>query len=165
MAVTRQGPTYLLQGYAAGTCPTRLPDPHRPGEYLRISPFFYDQEETAETDLTIELLLLPAGRIEVFPTLSRLKADDMVATAVISLGHAAYEDPDLSPISGTVSANLTKWASALDVGGGAIDAAFVGTDPQLFNSLAGVLVKALIATANIDLDDEVQGWVAWRYQN
>ena len=159
MAVTRQGPTYLLQGL--GTCPTRLPDPNRPGEYLRISPFFYDQEEIAETDLTIELLKLPSGKIEIYPTFSRLKADDMVATAVISLGHAAYNDPGNTGIQ--VAANLTKWASTVAVGAGAIDVAFVGADPQVFNSEAGVLVKALIATANIDLDDEVQGWVAWRF--
>ena len=159
MAVTRQGPTYLLQGYAAGTAPTKLPDPNRLGEYLRVSPFFYDQEEAAETDLTIELLRLPAGKIEVYPTLSRLKADDMIATADLSLGHAAYINPD----GITVAADLVKWASALDVGGGVIDAAFVGSDPQVFNSTAGVLVKALVAVANIDLDDEIQGWVAWRF--
>ncbi len=161
MAVTRQGPTYLLQGQ--GTCPTRLPDPNRPGEYLRVSPFFYDQEEVAETDLTVEILKLPAGKIEIYPTLSRLKAFDMVATADLSLGHAAYLDPDLSPSPQTVAANLTKWASALDVGTGPIDAAFVGSDPQVFNSLDGILVKALVAVANIDLDDEIDGWVAWRF--
>ena len=162
MAVTRQGPIYIMQGAAAGSAPTKVPDPLRSGEFLHVSPFFYDQEEIAETDLTVELLRLPAGKIEVYPTKSRLIASDMVATADLSLGHAAYNDPGNNDIS--VAADLVKWANAIDIGGAAKDVAWDGTDPQEFNTTTGLLIQSLVATADIDLDDEIRGWVVWRFQ-
>lgn len=156
---TRDGVIFTLQG--AGAAPTRLPDPLRPGQFLIVSGFYYKQDGVAELDLTSQLLKLPAGKIEVYPTLSRFIADQMVATADLSLGHAAFIDG----AGKSQAADLVKWASALDSGGGAIDVAWVGTDPQHFDTRDGLLIQSLVAVANIDQLDLIRGWVAWRFEN
>lgn len=156
---TRSGAVFALQGAAVtGKAPTQLPIPGFPGRFYNVSPFYYDQVTVAETALTINFLLLPPGKIEIYPTLSRLIADQGVATADLSLGHPAYVD---AATGLTVAADLVKWASAIDVGGAAQDVAWAGTDPQAFNTAAGLTIQGLYAVANIDADDEVQGWVVW----
>jgi hypothetical protein len=70
---------------------------------------------------TIQMIRMPAGRLRILGGLSKVVCPVGTATANLSIGHGEYKD-----INGTVvAADDDEFLDAADVGGGAIDSAFL----------------------------------------
>ena len=110
----------------------------------------------------VNLIWLPAGRITVYHTASLVRASQMVATADLHVGHRAYYDP----VAGaTVAEDDNEWLDNADTGGGAIDSALLlPAAPAAFttyNTQGGLIVYALIDTANIEDGDTINGFITY----
>lgn len=112
---------------------------------------------------TIKMVRLPAGHIRVHPGLSYYSASAMTATADLHIGFAAYNNQD-----GTaVAADDNYFADNVDIGGGA-DTWLVfplptGVAPVEFDSRDGIDIEVLIDTANCDLNDTIELWIAYQH--
>lgn len=120
----------------------------------------YTHSTGADTDVEVELIRLPAGRVRIYSQLSRIDASQMVATADFSLGTRAYTAED-----GTdVAEDPVRFANQLDVGGAALDQvwplpAAIGITE--LNSQSGITVFCLIETANIEDTDTIRVYCAY----
>jgi hypothetical protein len=148
MAVTRSALEYAKVG-------TRDADAEDFESELQVAVATYTHVDGAETDLTLNVLRLPAGRIRVYSYLSKLWASQQVATANLSLGYAEYTNEE-----GTiVVADINAFIDAADVGGGALDQ--VWTLPSAlgeyteFNSQDGIVIIVTIDTENIEDTDTI----------
>jgi hypothetical protein len=98
---------------------------------------------------TLQMIRMPAGRLRILGYASRIICPVGVATANLSVGHGAYVGND----GVAVAADEDEFAAALDVGGGAIDAAFSATgygvtiaDGTEFNTQDGFDITATFDT-------------------
>lgn len=106
---------------------------------------------------TIPLRKLPAGKIKVFPSLSRCITSAFAATSDIHIGHQAYVKPDGT----TEAADDNEWLDNGDAASG-IDVAFgLPALPTEYNSRDGIMVEAMVDTANIEDTDTIHGWIAY----
>ena len=106
---------------------------------------------------TIDLLTLPPGRIMIHNDISRiLSSDDFVTNADLHLGHAAY----VNQAGTAVVADDNEWFDNEDCGGGAIDKAFgagvITTPISEYNSQGGILVQAMVDTANVSIGATIE---------
>lgn len=106
----------------------------------------------------IDLVMLPAGNIKVWPSLCRIDATQMVLNATMDIGHRAYTQPD-----GTVVAeDDAEFLNDAAVGAGVVGSAFLlPTAPTVYSTNSGLEVFASIDTANIEDGDTITGWVAY----
>lgn len=158
MATAESTAVHAAQGGAADRLPSRVGTPKDGYEVAFCE--VWTAGGSPRTDVTLSLFTLPPGKIQVYPSLSRIIASDMAANADLHVGHAAYTDP--SSAAPTVAAVVNKWADNLDAGGGAIDAALTGKEGEVFHSTDGVTVTALIDTGNIEAADTIQAWMVYR---
>lgn len=125
---------------------------------LELARFSYTHAAGAGTG-EINLIELPAGRITVYPDLSRLVSSAFAANADLHLGYRAYTGAD----NVAVVEDDNAFGDNLDAGGGALDQAW--TLPAVgyfrFNSRNGVLIYAMVDTGNIEDGDTIDGWVAY----
>jgi len=109
----------------------------------------------------VNMLRLPPGRIQLFPSLSRVISTAMVATADIHVGNRAYTN--LAGVTVVEDNNSLlddgNAAAALDV---ALDITLVA-DYTEWNSRAGIGIYFEIDTANIEDTDIVSLWMAYRF--
>lgn len=101
---------------------------------------------TAAGTGTAKMLRLPPGKVRVHTDLCRVVCPVGTATADLHVGYAAYTGGD----GVAVVADDNAFADNVDVGGGAIDAAFslpAGGFLE-FDSLDGVDIEVMIDTAN-----------------
>ena len=107
----------------------------------------------------VNLIWLPPGRITIFNTASLIRASQMVSTADLHVGFRAYTDP----VAGAVVVDDNAFLDNADVGGGAIDSAFLlPAAPaawQVFNTEGGLIIYAMIDTANMEDGDTINGFV------
>lgn len=130
---------------------------------LRATPFSYTHSLGAGTG-EVNLVTLPAGKIRIFPQLSRFSASQFVATSDLHLGHRAYTDDD----GDIVAQDDDEWMANVDVGGGAIAEVFwsavagatLTTDAE-YDTRDGFTIYAMIDTANIENGDTIDGVVVW----
>ncbi len=106
-------------------------------------------------DGVIELMRLPAGRIQIHTQLSRIATSQFVATSNFSLGYQAHTRED-----GTaVAADPDAFAVALDVGGAALEQVWpiiASTTIRTFDTREGLVIECLIDTANIEVGDLIR---------
>lgn len=105
----------------------------------------------------INLIVLPPGKLRIYPDSSRLVTSQFGAAATISLGFRAYRQPD-----GTVVAeNAAAFVSAGAAGAGALDIAWVLPAVGFLEVNVdgpGLILFATIAAGNIDATDTIDGW-------
>lgn len=108
----------------------------------------------------INMLILPPGRIRIYPDLCRQMSSAMVATANLSLGHRAYTQEDGTAIA----ESLTEWLTNADAGS-ALDAVIGdgGTTLNQYESRDGIIVAVDISTANIEDTDTIQLLMVFSY--
>ena len=101
---------------------------------------------TAAGTGTAAMVKLPAGRKLIFPDLSRIVCPIGTATADLHIGHTAYTEPD----GDAVAADDNAFGDNIDVGGGAIDAAWTLPAAPYFvmDSIGDVDIEVMIDTAN-----------------
>jgi hypothetical protein len=108
---------------------------------------------TTATTGDVALLRLPAGRIRLFPDLSRLICAQGTSTSDLDIGWAAYTTEGVA-----VVADENGLGDSIDVGGGAIDAAL--TLPagawKEFISDSGVDIVCSFDTANSPASGDLQ---------
>lgn len=94
---------------------------------------------------TAKMLRLPPGKVRIFPDLCRSVCPVGTATADLHYGYAAY----VNEAGTTVVADDNAFDDNVDVGGGAIDAAFTLPAVGYFdmNSQNGIDIELLIDTA------------------
>lgn len=107
----------------------------------------------------VKLVRLPAGKLIVFPDLSRLVTSQFAANADIHIGYAAYTKLDGT----TGAADDNAFLDNGDAGGGALDTALTlpAGGMQVLESASGIDIEAMIDTANIENDDTIDGWIAY----
>lgn len=107
----------------------------------------------------INLVKLPAGRVVIYPRLSRLRTSQFALNADLHLGYRAYKKFD-----GTaVAEKNNEWVNDLDVGGGAKNdfwSALAGTgvgttEAKEYETIDGLEIFALVDTANIEDGDTI----------
>lgn len=105
----------------------------------------------------INLVKLPAGRVKVFPRLSRLRSTDMAANADLHLGHRAYTNFD-----GTaVAEDDDEWIADADAGGGALNdfwasiTGATGVEAAEYETRDGLEIFVTIDSGNIEDDDTI----------
>lgn len=130
---------------------------------LRATPFSYTHASGAGTG-EVNLFTLPAGKIRIFPQLSRIALSQAVATADFHLGHRPYHTDE-----GTlVAQDDDEFMANVDMGGGAIaettwaavSGATLTTDME-YDTLEGFTVYAMVDTANIEDGDTIDGVCIW----
>lgn len=101
---------------------------------------------TAAGTGTAKMIVLPAGRKIIYPDLCRIVCPVGTATADLHIGHSAYTKPDGT----TVAADDNAFADNVDVGGGAIDAAWTlpAVGYYVIDSKEPVTLEVMIDTAN-----------------
>lgn len=107
----------------------------------------------------IDLLEMPAGRIRVYPDLSRIVTSAFAANADIHLGYRAY----VNSANVAVVADDNAFLDNGDAGGGAIDSAWVLPAEGFLeiNSRNGWILTAMVDTGNIEDTDTISGWIAY----
>lgn len=109
----------------------------------------------------INLIRLPPGLVTVFNNASLIRASQMVSTADLHVGYRAYTNP----VTGAVAADDNAFLDNADVGGGAIDSALLlPAAPAAFlrfHSTTGIVIYAMIDTANIEDGDTINGYIAY----
>ena len=130
------------------------------GSKLMISQFHYTHLAAAGAGTgTINLVVLPPGKITIYPDLSRLVTSQFASAATISLGTRLYTNESGTDVAES-AASLTSAAAA---GSGALDQAFVL--PAIgfvdYDTQYGLTIFATIASGNIETDDTIDGFVAY----
>jgi hypothetical protein len=107
----------------------------------------------------INLIVLPPGRILIFPDLSRIVTTQFAASADLHLGFRAYTENDGDAVSEDDNAFLND----ADAGGGALDSAWVlpAIGYQVFDTRGGLIIYAMVDAGNIEDNDTIDGWVAY----
>lgn len=107
----------------------------------------------------VNLLVLPAGKIRVYPDLSRLVTTQFATSAVLDIGHRAYVGSD----GVTVVEDAADLHNDADVNGAAFDGALTlpAAGYRDFDSQDGVVIFATIASGNIEDDDTIELHVAY----
>lgn len=110
-----------------------------------------------------KMVRLPGGKVRVITDLSRIVCPAGTATADLHVGYAAYEDA----AGVTQVADDNAFADNLDVGAGAIDAAFsLPADGFLeFDSRDGVDIEIMFDTANSPAAGSAYVMVAFQQGN
>lgn len=107
----------------------------------------------------INLCVLPAGEIVVFPALSYVVSSQYAANSDVHVGFRAYVDPSTGS---TVSEDDNAFADNLDAGGGALNIVMSTTGALQFNTPAGLHVYSLVDTGNIEDDDTLKVYIAYK---
>lgn len=110
---------------------------------------------------TIDLVKLPAGRVRVLPSFSRVQTSAFGASRVLDIGHTAYLSADAT----TEAADDDAFTpTALDISSATADLK-LGTalDFDLY-SKAGVLVQALVSGGTIPIGATLKGFIAYVYE-
>lgn len=131
---------------------------------LKGKPFTYTHTAGAGTG-EVNLLRLPPGRLTIFSQLSRIEATIMVATADLHLGFRQYYEPDGDSVAEDDNAFLDN----ADVGGGAVSSVWLlpavtaaaGPGITQINSRNGLVIYAMVDTANMEDTDTISGYVIW----
>ena len=125
---------------------------------LELARFSYTHAAGAGTG-EVNLIELPAGRITVYPDLSRLVTTAFAANSDIHIGYRAYVGSD----GVTVVEDDNAFVDNGDAGGGALDTALVlpAAGFHRFDSRNGVLIYAMVDTGNIEDTDTIGGWIAF----
>jgi hypothetical protein len=114
----------------------------------------YTHAGGADTDVEVELIKLPPGRVRIYSLLSRIETTAMVATADFHLGTRAFTNED-----GTaVAEDDNRFADNLDAGS-ALDQAWplpAGIGITDLNSQEGITLYCLVDTANIEDGDTIE---------
>ena len=107
----------------------------------------------------VDLILLPPGRLRIYPDLSRIVTTQFGASADLHLGYRAYTEPDGDAVVEDDNAFLDN----ADAGGGALDEAWVlpAVGYLEVNTKEGLQIFAMIDAGNIEADDTIEGWVAF----
>lgn len=127
---------------------------------LRVGYFSYTHLAAAGAGTgEVNLIRLPPGRVRIFSDLSRHVTSQFAVNADLHLGFRAYTEPDGDAVAEDDNAFLDN----ADVGGGALDAAWVlpAAGSQAFITPLGLIIYAMIDTGNIETDDTIEGWVVW----
>lgn len=106
--------------------------------------------------------VLPAGKLTIYPTLSRLIASDMSPSAVLDVGWAVYDNEAGSE----VTADPDGWFDGVDTGTAAKNITWDGTGgilavPTTYNSKAGITVNMTVAGGNMDIGDTVDLYIVY----
>lgn len=128
-------------------------DPLDGGGVQKVVELTYTQPTGDDGTGLINLGVLPAGIIRVYPDNSRLVTTQFGASATISIGWAAYVDN----LGATQSASAAGFHSVGAAGAGALDVALAlpAAGVKEFNSRDGVVVTATIASGNIEAADTI----------
>lgn len=127
---------------------------------LRVALFDYEQEAEGAAGSDIALVKLPAGRVRVFPNLSRYTISALGAARTLDLGHEAYIGID----GVEVAADPDEFVSATDVSTAVIadwSEAIGDVDTVLFQSRDGVTLIATVAGDVIDAGETLAGYVVY----
>lgn len=108
---------------------------------------------------TAKMITLPAGKKIVFPDLCRFVCPAGTATADAHVGHSAY----VTPAGASVAADDNAFLDNSDIGGGAVDTAFVlpAVGYYIIDSKGPVDIEVLIDTANSPAAGEMFVLVVW----
>jgi hypothetical protein len=119
---------------------------------------------TAAGTGTAKMIRLPAGKVRVITDLCRIVCPVGTATSDLHVGYAAHVS---GSTGAAVVADDNAFADNVDVGGGAIDAAF--TLPAVgyfdFDSADGVDLEVMFDTANSPAAGEMWLYVAFQQGN
>ena len=114
----------------------------------------------------VNLRQLPPGKWQIVCAKSRVQTDAaFVATSDLHVGFRACQDQ----YGRALAADDNAFANNLDVGAGAVDTAFAmpagdypGITEPILQSPTGVIIYAMIDTANIQDTNQINGWIAAR---
>lgn len=134
---------------------------------LKLAPFTYTHAAGAGTG-EINLVRLPAGKIRVYPQLSRIAISAGGTSSTLDLGHRAFTNAD-----GTaVAEDHDEWIADHDFAGGALAEAFMSgitaatleTDAE-YDTVDGLTIFATVADGNIEDGDTIDGYIAYTVVN
>ena len=106
----------------------------------------------------INLCVLPAGKITVFPFLSSVVTTAFASNADLHIGYRAYTEAD----GDTVVEDDNAFADNLDAGGGALNIVLSATGALQFDTPSGLHVFGMVDTGNIEDDDTIKLYIAYK---
>lgn len=112
---------------------------------------------------TIDLAILPPGRVRVVPHLCRLTASAFGAARTLAIGHRAYSARDNE--SAVIEAlNASAFAAALDVSAAVAAIPFSTVLKYDLYSKGGVTIHATVAGGTIPAGATLSGYVTYLYE-
>ncbi len=149
---------YLMKGVAGGRMPAQAPIY---GNYLREHGSWIHTATQGSGTGEVNMFTLPPGRIQIFPSLSRIITTAYATSSTLDIGHRAYTN-----LAGTsVAADADEWldgadsTSALDQ---VLTAALIA-DYTEYNSQAGIIVYATVLAGNIEAADLLDLWITYKF--
>lgn len=129
-------------------------------ENLHLRRFTYTHAAGAGTG-EINLVRIPAGRVDIHSIFSRRESTQFAASADLHLGYRSYTEPD----GDVIAADDNAFGDNEDAGGGALTAAAwtlpTGLGVTEINSRTGLTIYAMVDSGNIEDTDTINGWVVW----
>jgi len=110
---------------------------------------------------TIDLVELPAGRVRVLPSMSRVQTSAFGASRILDIGHTAYASGDNT----TEAYDDDAFTPAhLDIASATADLKFGNLLEFDLYSKAGVLVQAKVTGGTIPIGATLKGFIAYVYE-
>lgn len=133
---------------------------------LRVMPFTFPAITAAgDIGTTIDLGILPPGRVRVYPSLSKLKASAFGAARTLEIGHTAYQKRDSAVETFEPADDNAFTATALDVSAATndlkLDASQLSFD---LYSKKGVAVQAVVKGGTIPIGATAEGYLVYSYE-
>lgn len=128
---------------------------------------YFELEATdvaGDANSTVDLALLPPGRVRVVPALSRLNHSAFGAGRTLDIGHRAYDTRDSGLPADQVAADPDAFADGLDVENAGVGVAFGAVTKFDLWSKAGVPVFATVLGDTIPLGATLSGFIAYLYE-
>lgn len=116
-----------------------------------------------DANTTIDLCMLPPGRVRVVPNLSRLTNSAFGVGRTLDIGHTAYASRD-SGAGDAEAADVDAFADGLDMATAATAVAFGTALKYDIYSKSGVLVQATVLGGTIPVGATLSGFIVYIYE-
>lgn len=142
---------------------TGVLDVNKYGGAIRYLSFSFTQVGAGDANSTVDLVLLPAGKVTVLLAQSRIACSAFGASRVLDLGWPAYTDPNGAAVSADDNgldddqdvSSATAYAPTGTVG---------GAETKVFESRDGVRLQAKVAGGTIPDAATLAGYFAIVHQ-
>jgi hypothetical protein len=127
---------------------------------VRVLSFEHTQAVAGDANSISTLIKLPAGRIRVLTNMSKIATSAFGSSRVLSVGFAAYEEADGTP----VTADPDYFASAVDVANATSFVLDESTTPALsqeLNSKNGIVINATTTGGTIPAAATIKGYILY----
>lgn len=118
-----------------------------------------------DANSTVDLCMLPPGRVKILPWLSRIKVSAMGASRLLDLGHRAYSALATPPAGNEVAEDLDALIADLDVSSAVALSAWSSTVVEWdMYSRSGVMLSVQVTGGTIPIGATIEGFCAYLYE-